>query len=45
MAFDLVIKDGVVIDGTGRPRFEADLAVEGEKIAAIGKRLGQYLHR
>ena len=29
MAFDLVIKNGVVIDGTGRPRFEADVAVEG----------------
>ncbi len=40
MAFDLVIKDGVVIDGTGKPRFEADVAVEGEKIVAIGKRLG-----
>ncbi len=40
MAFDLVIKNGVVIDGTGRPRFEADVAVEGEKIVAIGNRLG-----
>jgi N-acyl-D-amino-acid deacylase len=40
MAFDLVIRNGVVIDGTGSPRFEADVAVEGEKISAIGKNLG-----
>src|SRR5713226_10644771 len=40
MAFDLVIRNGVVIDGTGKPRFEADVAVEGEKISAIGKNLG-----
>lgn len=40
MAFDLVIRNGLVIDGTGSPGFGADLAVEGEKIAAIGKNLG-----
>jgi N-acyl-D-aspartate/D-glutamate deacylase len=40
MAFDLVVRNGVVIDGTGKAAFEADVAVDGEKIAAIGKRLG-----
>ncbi len=40
MAFDLVIRNGVVIDGTGSPGFESDLAVEGDKISAIGKNLG-----
>ncbi len=39
MAYDLVIRNGLVIDGTGRSGFEADVAVEGEKIAVIGKNL------
>jgi N-acyl-D-aspartate/D-glutamate deacylase len=39
MAFDLVIRNGTVIDGAGGPRFEADVAVDGERIAAIGKNL------
>jgi len=40
MAFDLTIRNGLVIDGTGKPGFEADVAVEGERICAIGKNLG-----
>jgi N-acyl-D-aspartate/D-glutamate deacylase len=40
MPYDLVVRNGVVIDGTGNPRFEADVAVEGERISAIGKDLG-----
>ncbi len=40
MAHDLVIRNGVVIDGTGESRFEADVAIESETIAAIGKNLG-----
>ena len=40
MAHDLVIRNGTVIDGTGSPGFQADVAVEGEKITAIGKNLG-----
>lgn len=35
MDLDLVIKGGVIIDGTGRPRFGADLAVNEGRIAAI----------
>ena len=40
MPFDLVIRNGLVIDGTGSPGIEADVAVEGDKISAIGKHLG-----
>ncbi len=40
MAHDLVIRNGMVIDGTGRPGYEADVAIDGETIAAIGKNLG-----
>jgi N-acyl-D-aspartate/D-glutamate deacylase len=35
--FDLVIRRGTVIDGTGADAFEADVAIAGGKIAAIGK--------
>jgi len=35
--FDIVIRGGEVIDGTGRERVRADVAVSGGKIAAIGR--------
>jgi N-acyl-D-amino-acid deacylase len=35
-AYDLVIRNGLVIDGTGAERFEADVAITGDRIAAIG---------
>ncbi len=34
--FDLVIAGGTVIDGTRRARFDADIGIKGERIAAIG---------
>ncbi len=34
--FDKLIRGGRMVDGTGTPAFEADLAITGEKIAAIG---------
>jgi N-acyl-D-aspartate/D-glutamate deacylase len=34
---DLVIRGGTIIDGTGAPGFEADVAIAGGRIAAIGK--------
>ena len=37
MAYDLLIKNGTVIDGTGAPRRRADVAVVDGKIAEIGK--------
>ena len=36
-AFDLVIRGGLVVDGTGGEPFEADVAVADGRIAAIGK--------
>jgi N-acyl-D-aspartate/D-glutamate deacylase len=41
MAYELVIRKGLVVDGTGGAPFEADVATEGGKIAAIGKNLGK----
>lgn len=35
--YDLVIRGGTVIDGTGRAPVEADVALSGDRIAAIGK--------
>jgi N-acyl-D-aspartate/D-glutamate deacylase len=35
--YDLVIRGGVVVDGTGRERFDADVAVHQGRIAAIGR--------
>jgi N-acyl-D-aspartate/D-glutamate deacylase len=40
MAFDLVVRNGVVIDGTGAPAYEGDVGVEGGLITAIGTNLG-----
>ena len=40
MVHDLVIKNGTVVDGTGGAAFAADVAVDGEKISAIGTNLG-----
>lgn len=34
---DLVIRGGTVFDGTGRDPFEADIAITGTRIAAIGE--------
>ncbi|HZM33009.1 MAG TPA: D-aminoacylase [Burkholderiales bacterium] len=34
---DLIIRNGIVIDGTRAPRFKADVAIHDGKIASIGK--------
>jgi N-acyl-D-aspartate/D-glutamate deacylase len=34
---ELVIRNGTVIDGTGAEPFEADVAIDGGKIVAVGK--------
>lgn len=36
-SYDVVIKNGKIVDGTGAPWFIADLAIKDGKIAAIGK--------
>jgi N-acyl-D-aspartate/D-glutamate deacylase len=37
MAHDLVIRGGNVIDGTGRPAFRGDVAIDGDSITAVGE--------
>jgi len=37
---DLVIRNGKIIDGTGRPGFVGDLALDGGKIASVGGKAG-----
>lgn len=37
MSYDLLVKNGTVVDGTGAPRYRADVAVAGGKIAEIDK--------
>jgi len=37
MAYDLVIKNGVVIDGSGMPRYRADVGVRHGRIVTIGR--------
>ena len=38
--FDLIFKNATVYDGSGAPSYVSDVAVEGGRIAAIGKDLG-----
>ena len=35
--YDIIIRNGRVIDGTGRAAYDADVAVKGDRIARIGK--------
>ncbi|QCB53541.1 D-aminoacylase [Sphingopyxis sp. PAMC25046] len=37
---DLVIRGGTVVDGSGGAPFVADVAVDGDRIVAVGKNLG-----
>ena len=32
---DVVVRGGLLVDGTGRPAGRADLAIDGERISAI----------
>src|SRR6188474_1679297 len=36
-AYDLVLRGGKVVDGTGNPWFYGDVGVRGDKVAAIGR--------
>ena len=35
--YDVVIANGYIIDGTGSPGYQADIAIKGDRIARIGK--------
>ncbi|MDI6845931.1 MAG: D-aminoacylase [Candidatus Saccharicenans sp.] len=39
--YDLIIRNGLVVDGSGNPWFRADLAIKNKKIAAIRDHLDQ----
>lgn len=34
--FDILIKHGTIVDGKGGTPFEADVAIEGDRIVAVG---------
>jgi N-acyl-D-amino-acid deacylase len=36
MPYDLIIKNGTIVDGTGAPRYRSDLAVVDGRIDEIG---------
>jgi N-acyl-D-amino-acid deacylase len=35
--YDILIKDSTIVDGTGQPSYQGDLAIQGDKIAALGE--------
>jgi N-acyl-D-aspartate/D-glutamate deacylase len=35
-AFDLLLRHGTIVDGTGRPRYQADVAIDDGRIVKIG---------
>jgi N-acyl-D-amino-acid deacylase len=37
---DLVIRGGSIVDGTGRPAFTGDVAIDGARITAVGGKAG-----
>jgi len=39
--YDLLIKNGTLVDGTGKAGYQGDLAVKDQKIAALGPSLNQ----
>ena len=40
MAFDLLVKNGMIVDGSGLPRYRGDVGVKDGKIAEIGRITG-----
>jgi N-acyl-D-amino-acid deacylase len=35
--YDVIIKGGTIVDGTGKPGYVGDLAIRGDRIVALGK--------
>ena len=38
---DILIKDGNIVDGSGRKAFRGDVAIKDGRIAAVGKLSGE----
>ena len=43
--YDVIIKGGTIVDGTGKPGYVGDLAIRGERIVALGKITGEAPQR
>ena len=43
--YDVLIRNGRIADGTGNPSYIADLALSGNRVAAIGKLTGKTAKR
>ena len=37
MQYDLIIRNGMIVDGSGMARYRADVGIAGGRIATIGK--------
>ena len=37
---DIVIRGGTIVDGTGRPKYTGDVAIDGDRIAQVGGKAG-----
>jgi dihydroorotase/N-acyl-D-amino-acid deacylase len=35
--YDVVVRGGWIVDGTGNPRYRGDIAIEGDRIVAVGQ--------
>ena len=42
--YDVIIRNGAVIDGEGAPAFRGDVAIEGGRIVAVGQVSGEARH-
>src|SRR4051794_8047033 len=45
MEYDILIKGGLIVDGTGEPAYTADLGIKDQRIAAIAPTLGRDASR
>jgi N-acyl-D-aspartate/D-glutamate deacylase len=45
MAHDLIIRNGLIVDGTGRDGYISDIAIDGDTITFIGDLTGEIATR